>query len=67
VAIDISKCTGKSMHTGRGCPLKKTCYHFLAESSEAQSYIIGVYIDGKCEHYQKVVVVKKRRKNEKKV
>jgi len=46
---DISKCFGGE------CPMRDTCYRFLAPSNEwHQSYFAEVpYSEGKCEHYWK--------------
>ena len=43
---DITKCKGTD------CPLKETCYRFLAMEVLRQSYFIDVpFKDGKCEYY----------------
>jgi len=42
---DISMCRGGD------CPLKKSCYRFLAKPSELQSYTTPPFKDGKCEIY----------------
>jgi len=43
---DITKCTGK------GCPLKETCYRFTAHEEIYQSFFVGVPIkNGQCEYY----------------
>ena len=43
---DITKCRGT------GCPLKETCYRFLAMEGLWQSYFIDIpFKDGKCEYY----------------
>ena len=42
---DITKCKGTD------CPLKETCYRFLAMEVLRQSYFIEVpFKDGKCEY-----------------
>ncbi len=42
---DITKCTGQD------CPLAVTCYRFICEAAEPQSYIAGQFdlATGKCE------------------
>ena len=46
---DITKCKGT------GCPLKETCYRFLAMEVLRQPYFINVpFKDGKCEYYWKI-------------
>ena len=46
---DITKCKGT------GCPLKETCYRFLAMEGLRQSYFIDIpFKDGKCEYYWKI-------------
>ena len=43
---DITKCKGTD------CPLKETCYRFLAMVGLIQSYFKDVpFKDGKCEYY----------------
>jgi|LakMenE01Jun11ns_1017448.scaffolds.fasta_scaffold8599210_2 hypothetical protein len=55
---DISKCMGTN------CPLKKTCYRFLAEPSPIrQSYFSMVPYNketGKCDHYWQNVKMNKK-------
>ena len=47
---DITKCKGTN------CPLKESCYRFLAMESLRQSYFTDVpFKDGKCEHYWKII------------
>lgn len=50
---DITKCYGK------GCPIKDTCYRYLAVGNPfRQAYWVGeVYKDGKCDYHMKVYVV----------
>ena len=44
----ITKCKGIN------CPLKESCYRFLAMESLRQSYFTDVpFKDGKCEYYWK--------------
>lgn len=45
--VDICKCNNKE------CPLRETCFRFLAEDSLYQSYFIGVTCDEteKCDMY----------------
>ena len=46
---DITKCKGIN------CPLKESCYRFLAMVSLRQSYFTDVpFKDGKCEYYWKI-------------
>lgn len=42
---DITMCRGGD------CPLKNSCYRFLAKPSELQSYTTPPFKDGKCEIY----------------
>lgn len=43
---DITKCRGT------GCPLKETCYRFLAKEGLRQSYFIEVhYKNNNCKYY----------------
>ena len=46
---DITMCKGGD------CPLKETCYRYLAEPSDYQSYWFEPpYYAGTCEHYWEV-------------
>jgi hypothetical protein len=43
---DITKCTGED------CPLKETCYRFIAPSEMYQSFFMTPHVkNGKCEYY----------------
>ena len=42
---DICKCSAKE------CPLSSTCFRYLAEASEYQSYFIIEKPNKDCEHY----------------
>lgn len=46
---DISKCTG------RGCPIKDSCYRYTVEPGFRQSYLAVPPVDsnGECEYYWK--------------
>ena len=49
---DITKCKGTD------CPLKETCYRFLAMEGLRQSYFIDVpFKDGKCKKYWKRIPI----------
>lgn len=51
---DISACKGT------GCLLKETCYRYLVEWSDYQSYFVDPPIkDGECEYYWKTQTAKK--------
>jgi len=57
---DISKCTGGD------CPLKETCFRYLAKPSFRQSYFAEPpYTDQGCEHYWKdnLLLYKKNKKD----
>ena len=46
IMADITKCRGTD------CPLKESCYRFLAMEGLRQSYFIYVpFKDGKCKYY----------------
>ena len=43
--IDITKCENEV------CPLKETCYRYISEPDEIQTYAMFEPVYGKCEHY----------------
>ena len=46
---DITMCVGIF------CPLKETCYRYLASPNEYQSYFLEApYKNNECEHYWKI-------------
>jgi len=58
--VDISKCAGNS------CPLKNSCYRYLAVSSEYwQSWILEQYDFGtnKCDNYWSASFESNRKQN----
>ena len=55
-----------TMCVGRFCPLKETCYRYLASPHEYQSYfIIPPYKKDECEHYWKIYKPKSLKNNKK--
>lgn len=44
---DITKCVNET------CPMKDSCWRYIAPASEHQSYAEFKWKDGKCEHYWK--------------
>ena len=48
--MDICQCSGE------GCPMKDSCWRYLAPVDEYQSYFMEVPIDthGKCKYYWEV-------------
>lgn len=54
--MDISKCLGT------GCPLKETCYRYIAPEDEMQSWVLGVpFKNGECKLYWKIKIEKNGR------
>ena len=57
---DITMCVGKF------CPLKETCYRYLASPNEYQSYFLEApYKNNDCEHYWKINKLNSLKNNKK--
>lgn len=55
---DITMCTGE------GCPLKQTCWRYIAKPSEWQCYFTEVPLkDGKCDYYVYSMIWEKPKDN----